>query len=217
LNITVFLADDHAVVREGLRLLLEMQPDIRVVGEAENGRDALRQVTTLRPDIVIMDISMPELNGIESTRQILNQCPSTKIVVLSMHSASEHVFRALGAGAKGYLLKESAGVEVTKAVRTVHKGGRYLSQKISDMVIDDYLGKNGGDNSGSPFARLSAREIEIFQLVVEGKSSADIAKTVFLSPKTIETYRSRLMQKLNVKDIPGLVKLAIKHGLVSLE
>lgn len=217
MSITVFLADDHAVVREGLKLLLEMQSDIQVIGDAENGRDALRQVTKLHPDVVIMDISMPELNGIDAAQQILEQCPSTKIIILSMHSASEHIFRALRAGVKGYLLKESAGVEVAQAVRTVHKGGRYLSQKISDQVIDNYLEKNEGNEPENPVERLSPREVEILQLVVEGKSSADIAKTVFLSPKTVETYRSRLMQKLNVNDIPGLVKLAIKHGLISLE
>jgi DNA-binding NarL/FixJ family response regulator len=217
MSISVFLADDHAIVREGLKLLLETQPDIQVVGNAVDGRDALRQVVKLRPDVVVMDISMPELNGIDAARQILQQCPSTKIIILSMHSASEHIFRALRAGVKGYLLKESAGIEVAKAVQAVYKGGRYLSQKISDQVIDNYLEKYEGNDSGDPFTRLSPRETEILQLVVEGKSSADIAKTVFLSPKTVETYRSRLMQKLNVNDMPGLVKLAIKHGLISLE
>jgi DNA-binding NarL/FixJ family response regulator len=217
MSISVFLADDHAIVREGLKLLLETQPDIHVVGNAVDGRDALRQVIKLRPDVVVMDISMPELNGIDAAQQILQQCPSTKIIILSMHSASEHIFRALRAGVRGYLLKESAGIEVANAVRTVHKGGRYLSQKISDQVIDNYLEKYEGNDPEDPFMRLSPREIEILQLVVEGKSSADIAKTVFLSPKTVETYRSRLMQKLNVNDMPGLVKLAIKHGLISLE
>jgi DNA-binding NarL/FixJ family response regulator len=217
MSISVFLADDHAIVREGLKLLLETQPDIHVVGNAVDGRDALRQVVKLHPDVVVMDISMPELNGIDAAQQILQQCPSTKIIILSMYSASEHIFRALRAGVKGYLLKESAGIEVAKAVRAVYKGGRYLSQKISDQVIDNYLEKYEGNGPEDPLARLSPREIEILQLVVEGKSSADIAKTVFLSPKTVETYRSRLMQKLNVNDMPGLVKLAIKHGLISLE
>ncbi len=213
----MFLADDHAIVREGLKLLLEVEADIQVVGTAENGRDALRQVNKLHPDVVIMDISMPELNGIDAAQQILQQYPLTKIIILSMHSASEHIFRALKAGVKGYLLKESAGVEVVQAVRAVQKGGRYLSQKISDQVINNYLEKREGNKPDSPVERLSPRELEILQLVVEGKSSADIAKTVFLSPKTVETYRSRLMQKLNVNDIPGLVKLAIKYGLITLE
>ncbi len=217
MNIAVFLADDHAIVREGLKLLLEVEADIQVVGTAENGRDALRQVNKLHPDVVIMDISMPELNGIDAAQQILQQYPLTKIIILSMHSASEHIFRALKAGVKGYLLKESAGVEVVQAVRAVQKGGRYLSQKISDQVINNYLEKREGNKPDSPVERLSPRELEILQLVVEGKSSADIAKTVFLSPKTVETYRSRLMQKLNVNDIPGLVKLAIKYGLITLE
>lgn len=217
MNIKVFLADDHAIVREGLKLLLEVEADIQVVGTAENGRDALRQVNKLHPDIVIMDISMPELNGIDAAKQILEQSPSTKIIILSMHSASEHIFRALKAGVKGYLLKESAGVEVVQALRAVQKGGRYLSQKISNQVINNYLEKREENEPENPVARLSPRELEILQLVVEGKSSADIAKTVFLSPKTVETYRSRLMRKLNVNDIPGLVKLAIKYGLITLE
>ncbi len=217
MNIKVFLADDHAIVREGLKLLLEVEADIQVVGTAENGRDALRQVNKLHPDIVIMDISMPELNGIDAAKQILQQSPSTKIIILSMHSASEHIFRALKAGVKGYLLKESAGVEVVQALRAVQKGGRYLSQKISNQVINNYLEKREENEPENLVARLSPRELEILQLVVEGKSSADIAKTVFLSPKTVETYRSRLMRKLNVNDIPGLVKLAIKYGLITLE
>jgi DNA-binding NarL/FixJ family response regulator len=132
MTITVFLADDHAVVRDGLRLLLEEQGDIKVIGDAANGREAVHQVKQLRPDVVVMDIAMPELNGIEATRQICEACPSAQVVVLSMHYTSEHIFRALQAGARGYLLKESAGIEVVNAARTVHAGHRYLSQKISN-------------------------------------------------------------------------------------
>lgn len=217
MTITLFLADDHAVVRDGLRFLLEAQEDIKVIGDADNGRDAVRQVTQLAPDVVILDIAMPELNGIEAAAQIHEACPSTQIIILSMHSTNEHVFRALRAGARGYLLKESAGVEVVKAIHVVHAGRRYLSQKISDQVIDDYVSQRETIEEESPLARLSSREREILQLVVEGKSSADIAETLFLSPKTIETYRSRLMQKLGIGDIPSLVKFAIQHGLTPLE
>jgi len=217
MSITVFLADDHAVVRDGLRVLLEAQPDIRVVGDAANGREAVRQLVRLRPDVAVIDIAMPELNGIEATQQIGEVCPSTQIIILSMHSTTEHIFRALQAGACGYLLKESAGIEVVNAVRTVHAGHRYLSQKISDRLIDDYLRQRQDTAAKSPLARLSPREREVLQLVVEGKSSAEIADTLSLSVKTVETYRTRLMHKLHISDLPGLVKFAIQHGLTSLE
>lgn len=217
MSIKILLADDHAVVRDGLKLLLESQPDMRVVGEATNGREAVREIARLLPDIVLMDIAMPELNGIGAAKQISQDYPRTKIIILSMHSTSEHIYRSLKAGARGYLLKESAGTEVVNAVHVVNGGGRYLSQKISDRVIEDYLKKQDFGDADNPFDRLSPRELEILQLVAEGKSSADIARIVYLSPKTVETYRSRMMQKLGVSDIPGLVKLAIRYGLTSLE
>jgi len=211
--IHVFLADDHAVVRDGLRFLLEAQGDIKVIGDAANGRDAVRQVQQLRPEVVLMDIAMPELNGIEATRQIREACPTTQVVILSMHATSEHIFRALQAGARGYLLKESAGQEVVDAVRAVYAGRRYLSQRIAETVIDDYLRQYPTAEGASPLERLTPREREILQLVAEGKSSAEIAVLLYLSPKTAETYRSRLMRKLGVRDLPSLVKFAIQHGL----
>jgi len=216
MSIKVFLADDHTVVRDGLRFLLEAQPDITVVGDAADGREAVRQVEQLHPEVVIMDIAMPELNGIEAAQQICEVCPSTRVVILSMHSTSEHIFRAFQAGVCGYLLKESAGVEVVNAVRAVHTGQRYLSQKISNQVLDDYMRQREIADARSPLAALSPREREVLQLVVEGKSSADIAGILFISPNTVDTYRSRLMRKLDVSDLPGLVKFAIQHGLTSL-
>jgi len=213
----VLLADDHAVLRDGLRLLLEAQHDIKVIADVANGRDAVRQVAQLCPDIVIMDIAMPELNGIEATRQIHEVCPSAQVIILSIYSTSEHIFQALQVGARGYLLKESAGIEVVNAVRAVHAGQRYLSQKISDSVVNEYILQRKVVEVKSPLAYLSPREREILQLVVTGKSSADIAKVLYLSSKTVETYRSRLMKKLEVSDIPGLVKFAIQHGLTPLE
>jgi DNA-binding NarL/FixJ family response regulator len=217
LPIRVFLADDHTVVREGLRLLLESQNDITVVGEAGDGHDVVKQVQHLCPDVVVMDIVMPEMNGIEATEQIHKTCPSTQVVILSMHATSEHIFRALKAGAKGYLLKESAGKEVIKAVRSVNSGRRYLSQQISETLIEDYINEHDLAHEISPLDRLSAREREILQLVAEGRSSIEIAETLQLSPKTIETYRSRLMQKLGISDIPSLVKFAIQHGITPLK
>jgi DNA-binding NarL/FixJ family response regulator len=217
LSITVFLADDHAVVRDGLRVLLETQHDITVIGDAANGRDAVRQVADLCPDVAVVDIAMPELNGIEATCQIRQLCPATQVVILSIHSTNEHIFRALQAGARGYLLKESAGADVVNAVRTVHAGRRYLSQKITDKVLDDYVLQQETTKAQSPLERLSPREREVLQLVVEGRSSAEIADILSLSPKTVETYRSRLMHKLGISDLPNLVKFAIQHGLTPLE
>lgn len=216
MTISVFLVDDHTVVRDGLRLLIETQSDMNVVGAASDGREAVRQVSLSRPNVVIMDIAMPELNGVEATRQIRENIPETKVIVLSMHSSSEHVFQALKAGAQGYLLKESAGAEVIHAIRAVHAGRRYLSEKIGDQVIDDYIQGRGAGQRESPLSKLSSREREILQLVAEGKSSVDIAGILYISPKTVETYRSRLMQKLGIEDIAGLVKFALQHGMITM-
>jgi len=213
MSIKVFLADDHAVVRDGLRALLEAQDDITIVGDAADGRQAVNQIGKLRPDVAVMDIAMPELNGIEATHEIHELCPSTKIVILSVYGTSEHIFRALQAGARGYLMKESTGEEVVAAVRAVHAGRRYLSRKIDDILIDDYIHQQGAIEAKSPLETLSQREREVLQLVAEGKSSADIAEILYLSPKTVETYRSRLMQKLGVSNLPDLIKFAIQHGL----
>ena len=212
--IRVMLADDHAVVRDGLRVLLEAQSDLEVVGAAANGRQAVRLVHELHPDVVVMDIAMPELNGIEATQQIHDAAPSTQVLVLSMHSTTEHIFRALQAGARGYLLKDSAGAEVVDAVRVVNAGRRYLGQKIASTVVDDYISER---RRASPLDSLSPRERQILQLVAEGKSSAEAAATLFLSPKTVDTYRSRMMQKLDIDDLPSLVKFAIQHGVTQLD
>jgi len=211
--INVFIADDHAVVRDGLRLLLESQNDITVVGDAADGRRTVNQVQQLSPDILVMDIAMPELNGIEATRQIRVVCPSTQVVILSMYATTEHIFQAMQAGALGYLLKESAAVEVVNAIRSVHSGRRYFCKKIDADMIDSYIHYRQISMCKSPLESLSPREREVLQLVVEGKSSAEIASILYLSPKTVETYRSRLMQKLGINDVPGLVKFAIQHGL----
>jgi len=214
-SITVFLVDDHTIVRDGLRYLLEAQKNIRVVGEASDGREAIRKVRRLRPDIVIMDILMAGLNGIEAAGQICRECPATRVIMLSMQSSSESIVRALKAGASGYLLKESAGRELVNAIHEVHAGRRYLSPKVSEQVIGACL--NRAEEMRDPLATLSRREREVLQLVVEGRTSAEIADTLFLSVKTVETYRSRLMQKLGIRDIPALIKFAIQHGLTPLD
>ncbi len=217
MSFRIFLADDHAVVREGLRYLLEAQSDMTVVGEAGNGRQAVQGVLQLWPDAVIMDVAMPELNGIEATQQIRQALPSAQVVILSVHANSEHVFRALRAGANGYLLKESAGQDVVEAVRAVCSGHRFLSPQIGEIVLQHYFDEHPDDAIVSPLDCLSSREREILQLVAEGKSSAQIAEILYLSPKTVETYRGRLMEKLKIHDLPKLVKFAIQHGLIDLE
>jgi DNA-binding NarL/FixJ family response regulator len=217
--ITILLADDHAVVRDGLRFLLEAQPDLEVIGDAANGSEAVRQVAQRCPNVAILDIAMPELNGIEALRQIHAVCPDTQVIILSMHATTPHILQALRAGARGYLLKESAGSEVVEAVRAVQAGQRHLSQRISDQVIDDFarLREPAQEEEQQPLARLSLREREVLQLVVEGKSSAEIADILSLSVSTVDTYRSRLMHKLCISDLPSLVKFAIQQGLITLE
>ena len=211
--ITVFVADDHAIVRAGLANLLGAQPDIQVVGTAADGRDTVRQVEKLKPEVVVMDIAMPQMNGIEAAREIRERVPQTRVVILSMHSSVEHVFHALEAGASGYLLKESAANEIVDAVRAAHGGHRYLSPKIAEVMADNI----GRGSAASPLESLSKRERQVLQLVAEGRSSAQIAAALYLSPKSVDTYRSRLMQKLHIGDVAGLVKFAIQHGLTSLE
>lgn len=212
--IKVYLADDHLIVRDGLRALLEANPEVIVVGDAPDGQQAVREVLQLLPDVVVMDISMPRLNGISATQEIRRALPDTKVIILSMLGDAEHVFRALDAGAQGYLLKESAGREVVDAVLAVYAGKVYLSQPVTNTLITDYLQARGQAGSQEPFAQLSAREREVLKLVVAGLTSAQIAEELFLSPKTVESYRSRLMHKLNVPDIPSLIKYVIQHGLL---
>ena len=211
--ITVILADDHPVVRDGLCFLLNAQPDIKVVGTADNGHEAVQLAEKLSPNVAVMDIAMPLLNGIEATQQITTTCPHTRVMILSIHFTSVHLQRALQAGAMGYLLKESAGEEVVEAIRTVHEGRRYLSKKIAETVVEDYVRQGGGD----VLEGLSPRERQVLQLIAEGKTSAEAAQILFLSVKTVETYRSRFMQKLGLKDMTALVKFAIQHGIISLE
>jgi DNA-binding NarL/FixJ family response regulator len=215
MSISVFLVDDHAVVRDGLKMLLEARTDIRVVGSVGDGRIALRRISELGPDIVIMDISMPGLDGIGATLQLQRSCPDAKIIILSVHSTSEHISRALRAGARGYLVKESAGDEVVDAVYVVQSGRYYFSRAIADKVLTNFLERERGDSS--PLDRLSAREREVLCLLAEGKTNQEIAGLLFISVKTVETYRCRMMQKLGIHDFASLVKFAIRHGLTGLD
>ena len=217
MKIKVFIVDDHKMVREGFRLLLETDPDIVVLGEAGNGRDAVKKVIKESPDVVLMDIAMKGLNGIEATEQIVKECPTIKVIILSMHSSSLHIFRAFKAGAMGYILKESAGEDVIKAIHMVNKGRMFLGEKVSRLMVQDYVKTREIKDIDDPLARLSPREREILQLLVEGNSNSEIAEILYLSPKTIETYRSHLLKKLGISDLPGLVKFAIQQGLTAIE
>ncbi len=213
--VRILIADDHAVVRDGLRMKIEEESDLEVVGEAENGREAVEMAKSLKPDVIIMDIAMPELNGIEATRQICEFLPTVRIIVLSMHNTKEHVFRAIQAGAMAYLLKGSTCSNIVKAIKSVLKGQQYFCDGID---ISWNTCRAGSQLlSKSPIERLSQRELEVLQYVVEGKTSTEIAGLLSLSPKSVETYRSRLMLKLGIENIPSLVKFALLHGITHNE
>jgi two-component system response regulator NreC len=216
--IKVVLADDHQIVRHGLRSLLSAEPDIKVVGEADNGRAVIRLVQELSPQVVIMDISMPDLNGIEATRQILSDSSGVKVIALSMHSDSLFVLNMFKAGASGYLLKDCALEELVKAVRTVMNRKVYLSPSISDIVVKDFvIGWSPEDSSSSAYSILTAREREVLQLMAEGKTTNQIAESLCISVKTVEAHRKQLMTKLDIHSVAELTKYAIRQGLTTLE
>ena len=214
MTITVFIADDHGVVAEGLRHLLASQPEMSVIGLAENGRDAVRGVTETCPDVVLIDHAMPILNGTEATRLIRERCPNTRVIMLSMYSDAVHLRRALQAGAWGYIVKKSVAKEVVEAIWAVHRGIRYVSRQLNECVLDHVIQRSHPDD---PLERLSSRERQVLQLLAEGHSVAEIAATLSLSPKTVETYRARMMEKLGIHELAGLVRFAIQHGVTSLD
>lgn len=212
----ILLVDDHKVFREGLRSLLDKYEDMEVVDEADTGRVAVQKTSQLKPDIVIMDIAMPDLNGIEATGQILARVPGTKVIALSMHSDKRFVSGMLQAGALGYLLKASAFDEVIEATRAVVANKHYVSQKIADTIIGDYA-RQLTNAIPTPHPGLSPREREVLQLLAEGHSTKDIAERLHVSTNTIDTHRSKIMDKLEIRTFAGLVKYAIREGLTSLE
>ena len=213
MTISVLIADDHTVVAEGLRHLVAAQPEMNVIGLAENGRDAVREAMDARPDIVLMDHGMPLLNGTEATRLIRERCPDTRVIMLSMYSDAVHVYRALQAGATGYIIKRSVAKEVVDAIHAVHRGGRYLSRQLADVVAD-VVHRTAPED---PLERLSSRERQVLQLLAEGHSVAEIAVSLTLSPKIVETYRARMMEKLGIYELAGLVRFAIQQGVTSLD
>jgi DNA-binding NarL/FixJ family response regulator len=216
MSIRILIADDHKMMRDGLRLLIEKEADMTVVAEAENGRAAVERALELRPDVVIMDIGMPDLNGIEATRQITEKLPNVRVVALSMHSDRRFIAGMLSARASGYLLKDSAFEELASAVRAVVANRTYLSPEISRTVAEDYVNRiEAGDSSA--FSVLSAREREVLQLLAEGRTAKQAAACLEVSVKTVETHRQNIMNKLNVFNMPDLTKYAIREGLTSLD
>ena len=216
MSIRVLLGDDHRIMREGLRSLLEKEPDIELVGEAEDGRSTLELASRLKPQVVVMDISMPDLNGIDATRKLLEKLPSVKVLALSMHTDQRFIEGMLRAGATGYLPKDCASEELVRAIRTVLSNQTYLSPSIADVVRRDYLSqRREADISVSGV--LTEREREVLQLMAEGKNTKEIASRLQVSVKTIETFRQHIMQKLNLHSLAELTKYAIREGLTSLE
>ena len=213
--IRVLLADDHTLIRAGLRMVVVSQPDFTVVGEASDGREAVALAEQLKPDVVVMDIGMPSLNGIEACRQIHDSLLGTQVIMLSMHSDEGYVLRALKAGAKGYMLKDSAEADLASAIRAVTAGKSFFSPAVSKILLEDYMRKLKRTGAEDSFDLLSPREREVLQLVAEGKSSKEVANLLSLSVYTVETHRAKLMQKLNLHNIPELILYAVRKGVIS--
>jgi DNA-binding NarL/FixJ family response regulator len=208
----ILIADDHRLVRAGLRLLLEKIPSIEVVAEASDGREALELIKTIRPDIVLMDIVMPRLNGVEAVGRIRKEFPRTKAIVVSMHAGEEYVRPALRAGASGYLIKDAAADELALAIQAVMHGETYLSPPISKLLITNYFERTG--NTPRSPEQLTSRQREILQMIAEGQNTRKIASSLNISVKTVETHRLQLMARLNIHDVPGLVRYAVRNGIV---
>jgi DNA-binding NarL/FixJ family response regulator len=215
MSIKIFLADDHSIVRDGIRSLLEQDRDLTVVGESENGRDAVQQAVKLRPDVIVMDIAMPDLNGIEATRQIMRQLPRVKVVALSMHADKRFVVEMLRAGAAGYLQKNCAFKNLAHAIRSVVGGNIYLSPEITGIVVESFRQQTAPTAAES--AGLSPKEREVLQLLAEGCTTKEIADRLKVSGKTVDTHRQHIMDKLGLRSIAELTKYAIRHGLTSVE
>jgi DNA-binding NarL/FixJ family response regulator len=213
MSIRILLADDHAIVRAGIRALLSHIPDMTVIAEAGNGREAIAAAQAHQPDVALMDIEMPELNGIDATTRIVRELPNTKVIILSMHDTEPFVRQALMAGAVGYVLKDSMPPELELAIRAVTRGERFLSPRVSKHVIDGYMAE-GGAGPKDPVQKLTSRQREVLQLLAEGHSTKDIATRLTLSVKTVETHRADIMRRIDIHDVPGLVRFAMRSGLV---
>lgn len=215
--IKIVIADDHTIVRQGLKKLLEEEDYIKIIGEAMNGREAVQKVQELKPDIVIMDIAMPILNGIEATRQIKQSPIKTKVIILSMHDHNRYIRELLSIGVSGYLLKDAASGDIIKAILAAVKGNIYLSPSISSRVIDDYVGMNKKTSQEELYNTLTNREREVFQMMVEGYPTKKIAAMLCLSPSTIKSHRSNIMEKLKMDNLSKLIKYAIHLGIIDIQ
>jgi DNA-binding NarL/FixJ family response regulator len=214
-KLRVLLADDHNLIRAGLRLVISQESDFLVVGEAENGRQAVEKARELKPDVVVMDIGMPDLNGIEACRQIRDGLPDSQVVMLSMHSDEGYVLRALKAGARAYLLKDSAEADLARAIRAAADGKSFFSPAVAKLLLDDYMRKLERSGAEDSYELLTPREREILQLVAEGKSSKDVANHLGLSVYTVETHRANILQKLKLKSVAELILYAVRKGIIS--
>jgi two-component system, NarL family, response regulator NreC len=213
-KVRVLLADDHTILRAGLKMMLNAQPDIEVVGEASDGRQAVGEAQRLQPDVIIMDITMPECNGIEATKQVKRLMPETRVLVLTMHENEEYLFQMLRAGASGYMLKEAADTELISAIRVVSSGRFYLSPSAQSMMVSDYLQRVHTGEERDSYSALTEREREILKLVAEGHTNNQIGELLFISPKTVDTHRTHIMDKLNLHNRAELVKYAMRRGLL---
>ncbi|GAC1431342.1 MAG: response regulator transcription factor [Ktedonobacteraceae bacterium] len=214
MSIHILLADDHTILRAGLRMMLNAQPDFEVVGEAQDGRQAIQEAQRLQPDVILMDITMPDMNGIEATRQIKKLLPETKILILTMHEHDEYVFQALRAGASGYMLKEAADTDLISALRVIQNGQFYLSPTAQSVMVGDYLQRVRTGEEKDSYSSLTEREREILKLVAEGYTNNKIAERLIISPKTVDTHRTHVMDKLNLHSRAELVKYAMRRGLL---
>ena len=216
-KITVLLAEDHTIVRKGIRSLLDAEPDLEVVGEAENGREALEKVEQLSPDIVLMDSTMPILNGLEATRQVRKRFPDVKVLVLTMHTNEEYILQFLQVGASGYLVKQTAPQELVSAIQAVHRGDCFLSPSISKTVIEEYVRQAKAAGTEDSYEKLTDREREVLQLITEGFSNREVAEQLHISVKTVGVHRINLMHKLNIHNMTELTKYALRKGVISLD
>jgi two-component system, NarL family, response regulator NreC len=214
-KLRLLLGDDHTLVRQGLRKILEERPEWEVVAEVGDGREAIAQVVALKPNVAIIDIGMPMLNGVDATAQIVRRVPETKVLVLSMHSDEAYVTRALQAGATGYMLKDSAGKDLLKGVEAVAAGQTFFSPQIARLMLDDYVKRVAGSGVADRYETLSAREREIFQLIAEARTNKEVAQILEISPATVETHRARILQKLDIHNTAELVLYAVRRGVIA--
>ena len=212
--IRIVLADDHTIIRSGLRLLLDQQSDFQVVGEASDGREAVELISKLHPEVAVLDIGMPQLNGIEATRQIASQEPDTKVVILSMHADEGYVLRALKAGARAYILKNSAEADLIRAVRTVADGKSFFSPVISKMLLEDYVRQIRDKHVEDSYDLLTPREREVLQLLAEGRTNKEVANLLHLSVYTVDAHRGNILQKLNLHGVPEMILYAVRKGII---